>query len=156
MPLARLRLDFQALKHGAGPCGETSLIEKRIVAIGRKAAVANRVVKKDDVLSIIPFAIQIPANRFELLNKEALVSGQQSGARELAPTVQRAENAWNIQTRRSAQQPVILATERFHDFCVANSEIGYLFFAGGQESWARNCQIVHGVNLACWKDRGLL
>ena len=61
------------------------------MAIGRKAAVANRVVKKDNVLSIIPFAIQIPANRFELLNKEALVSGQQSGARELAPTVQRAD-----------------------------------------------------------------
>jgi hypothetical protein len=46
--------------------------------------------------------------------------------------------------------------ERINDFCVANSEIGYLFLLGGQESWARSCQIVHGVNLTCWKDLGLL
>jgi hypothetical protein len=63
-----LGIDHQALEHRMSALGKVSLIEKGTGMTG-------------GVFGIIPFAIEIPADGLQLLHQEALIPGEQAGAR---------------------------------------------------------------------------
>jgi hypothetical protein len=86
-----LVVDIEAAENRVRSRSNASFVEKWIASILRKTPLANGVVVKDHVLRIIPLAIQVPANRFQLLHKEALVSDQQSDPRELTSALQSAD-----------------------------------------------------------------